>query len=277
MRPTAKSLILDLLATLREGSMPVRALVAAGGLFGLDDNNVRVALARLLAAGLVERDERGRYRVGGRAAAVGRRIAHWRRCEEAIRSWDGAWVAVLGATGRDAGRRASRALRFLAFRELAPGVHVRPDNLLGGVAAVREQLGSLGLPGDVIVARMDELDDRTAARARGLWDVRALRATYRRTRATLAASERRLPRLRPSDAMVESFLVGGSVIRQLVLDPLLPEPLVPAAERAAVVAAMRAYDRRGRACWAPFMRQFEVLPERRAPAHLRIVDEAAVA
>src|SRR2546427_11593325 len=82
VRPTAKTVILDLLATLREGSMPVRALVAAGALFDLDENNVRVALTRLLAAGLVERDERGRYRAGERAGAVGRRIARWRRIEE---------------------------------------------------------------------------------------------------------------------------------------------------------------------------------------------------
>src|SRR5215468_2914794 len=102
--------------------MPVRALVAAGALFGLDDNNVRVALARLLAAGLVERDERGRYRAGERAGAIGRRIGRWRHVEDGLRPWDGGWIAVLGVSGRAV--RSSRALRFLAFRELAPGVHV---------------------------------------------------------------------------------------------------------------------------------------------------------
>ena len=53
--PNGKSLILDLLATLREGSMPVRALVSAGALFGVGENNVRVSLARLYASGRVER------------------------------------------------------------------------------------------------------------------------------------------------------------------------------------------------------------------------------
>ena len=36
--------------------------------------------------------------------------------------------------------------------------------------------------------------------------------------------------------MVESFLLGGRVIRQLVLDPLLPEPILPVGERDALVA-----------------------------------------
>jgi len=272
--PTAKSLILDLLATLREGSMPVRALVAAGALFGLDDNNVRVALARLLAAGLVERDERGRYRAGERAGAIGRRIGRWRHVEDGLRAWDGGWVAVLGVSGRAAAQRSPRALRFFAFRELAPGVHVRPDNLAGGAAAVREQLRALGLGPDAIVATLHDLDDAARARALALWDGAALRAAYRRSRSQLAASGKRLGRLSAAAAMVESFVLGGRVIREIVLDPLLPEPLVPAAERAALVAAMRAYDRHGRTCWAAFMREFDVLPERRAPAHLRIAEEA---
>ena len=72
--------------------------------------------------------------------------------------------------------------------------------------------------------------------------------------------------------MVESFLLGGRTIRQLVLDPLLPETLVPAAEREALVAAMRRYDRVGRASWARFMRGFDILPEARTPADLRIVE-----
>ena len=67
MRPTARSFILDLLSTLRSGSMPVAALVEAGGLFGIAENNVRVALTRMRSSGQVERDARGRYRLGAAA------------------------------------------------------------------------------------------------------------------------------------------------------------------------------------------------------------------
>jgi len=62
MRPTAKSLILDLLSTARGGAMPVRALIAAAALFEIGENGVRVELARLSARGLVQRTIAGSTR-----------------------------------------------------------------------------------------------------------------------------------------------------------------------------------------------------------------------
>ena len=46
-----RSLILDLLSTLRRGAMPVRALIRAGEMFEIPENTLRVALARLVQAG----------------------------------------------------------------------------------------------------------------------------------------------------------------------------------------------------------------------------------
>jgi phenylacetic acid degradation operon negative regulatory protein len=69
-------------------------------------------------------------------------------------------------------------------------------------------------------------------------------------------------------------VVGGRAIRQLVLDPLLPEPIARADERAALVEALRRYDRLGRARWARFLARFDVphLGADSAPAHLRLHD-----
>ena len=39
------------------------------------------------------------------------------------------------------------------------------------------------------------------------------------------------------ETMVETFLVGGRAIRQLVLDPLLPEAVAPAADGAPAAEA----------------------------------------
>lgn len=274
MKVTPKSLIVDLLVTVREGSMPVRSLVAAAELFGIPENGLRVALARLTAAGQIERDERGQYRFGARAAAVRAQVDSWRTLERRTVAWDGTWVGVLNATAAGAStrtqqRQSTRALLFLGMRQLGRGLSIRPNNLRGGVEQVRARLLALGVPEAALVFSLSNLDDEAEKRARALWDVEALETEYRRSIQELVRSEARLPRLPVREAMVESFLLGGRVIRKLVLDPLLPEAIAPTATRQELGETMRRYDRIGRACWAGFSRQFGV-PHRQTPLDTRL-------
>src|SRR5262245_43614415 len=267
---SARSFVLDLLSTLRRGSMPVRALVEAAALFGIAGGSVRVALSRLLADGLVERDERGAYRLGVRAEPVRRRVAAWRDLGSQLRTWSGAWSAVFDASAppRAARRRSERALELLGFRALRRGLRLRPDNLAGGLPRLREQLAELGLAPGTVVCELRELDAVGEARARALWDGDALVAGYRRHVRALEASARRLRGLGAERAMAESFRVGGAALRALAKDPLLPEPIVPARERDALVAAMRDYDALGRASWAAFLERHGVA-HRAAPLDSR--------
>ena len=269
-RPTAKSLTLDLLSSLRGGAMPVSALVAAARLFRIDENALRVAIARLLGAGQIARDERGQYRLGEAAHAIDRRVLGWRAAEQRIARWQGGWWLVRAgalppARSRECKQRA-RALSLLGFAELAPGLALRPDNLRASVAELRGELRDLGLERDALVAHVTELDAGSEARARGLWKREAFAESYLRSLSELEVSEARLAGLAEERAMVESFLLGGRVIRELVLDPLLPEPLAPEAERRALLSAMRRYDRAGRRAWASFMTRFGA-PHVSAPAH----------
>lgn len=243
--------------------MPVGALVEAGALFGIPGNAIRVALARLLAAGRVVRDERGRYRLGATAEPALRRVRSWRDFDRATRAWTGSWLAVHPVAAPVARRRADdrtrgRAMRFFGFRRLEAGLWVRPDNLRAGPEGLRQELRALGLPPGDLVFVVSGLDASTDARARTLWDATRLRTAHRERLAALEASERRLAALPAERAMVESFLLGRAIIRDLVLDPLLPEAICPGAERQALVTAVRRYDRLGRAAWAGFLRRFDV-------------------
>lgn len=270
MAPTAKSVILDLLSTLKGGALPVRALVAASGLFGISENSLRVALARLRASGLVASDEPGLYRLGEGAAAVNRVTTSWRTIERSVRPWSGAWIAVATSDVPCPPRSlAVRALDFLGFRALRRDLAVRPDNLAGGIDATRERLLDLGLPEAADVCGLHALDPAAARRAAALWDTAAIRLGYRRTVAELERSERGLAALSREDAMAESFLVGGRAIRQIVFDPRLPDPLVPAGERRALVDTLLRYDRTGRARWAAFLREHGAKPGS-TPADVRI-------
>jgi len=239
--------------------MPVAGLVAAAQLFAISENNLRVTLVRLRAARMIEQDDRGRYRLARGAAPIGKHVIAWRDVEGQVRAWDGGWIGVHTAALRRSARRAhrhgERALRFLGFERFDAGLHVRPDNLAGGVEGVRRQLYELGLDATAHVFGLHALDAAAERRARRLWDTAALCTGYRTALVALRKSERRLAELPAHAALVESFRLGGRVIRQIVLDPLLPEPLVSTRERARLVQAMCDYDRAGRSSWSLFLKQ----------------------
>jgi phenylacetic acid degradation operon negative regulatory protein len=276
MQPTARSLILDLLSTLRRGSMPVRALVEAGALLGIEENNVRVSLARLYASRRIERDERGRYRLGPAVAAISDQLRNWRDLDTRVRPWLGDWVAVhQPRLGRGpARRRRDRALDLVGFRELETGFYLRPDNLQGGIEAIRARLIALASGDDgaepelgrVFVVR--DLDPTSDLEVRSLWDAEALAREARSAIESLRASESRLHELSDAEAMVETFLVGGRVLRQLVRHPLLPAEILVPEPLADLLAAMKHYDAIGRDCWSRFLARHEV-PHRALPLDSR--------
>jgi len=273
--PSAKSLVLDLLSTASGQTMPVRALVGAGALFGFSGNSVRVALARLCTRGRVERDERGRYRLSAGARAVQRHVAAWSQLEQRMVPWRGGWIGLhMGGTRsrrRALQRQRDRALDFFGFRALAPGLWVRPDNLEGGVNDLRPRLHALGLDVDAPIFSIRDLDSESEARARELWDARALCRGYREGRDVLRRSAERLRSLPAERALVESFLVGGRALRQLAFDPLLPEPIVEAAPRREFVDELRRYDRLGRAHWRTFM-SAQGMPSLESPLRGHMID-----
>jgi phenylacetic acid degradation operon negative regulatory protein len=141
--PGARDLLLRLLTVAEGGRLPVTEAVKGCALFGISENNARVALTRLVTAGLVEAVERGVYRLGPRGRALGADILAWREAEQRTRAWSGAWVAAhtgaLGRTDRPALRVRQRVLAMAGLRELDVGLFVRPDNIAGGVAALRER------------------------------------------------------------------------------------------------------------------------------------------
>ena len=62
--------------------------------------------------------------------------------------------------------------------------------------------------------------------------------------------------LDPEGAAIETLFLGRAVTRDILLDPLLPDELVDAGLRKAMVDAMQRYDRRGRAFWREFYRSY---------------------
>lgn len=253
MTPKPRSLILNLLLAAEGEPLSARDAIGACALFGLRENSVRVTLVRLAAAGLIEAAGRGAYRLGPNATGLAADVATWRTAETRVCDWAGAWIAVpvgaLGRSDRVVLRARDRALALLGLRELERGLFVRPDNLVGGVAAVRERLYKLGLEREAAVFVARELDPVREQRARTLWDGAALTRGYQDMQGRLENWLARADELESEVAARESFLLGHDAIRQLVFDPLLPAPLVDTAARHAFTDTVRRFDRAGHLIW----------------------------
>ena len=264
MSTDPRSLVLSLIlgAEARgDAALGVRELIAACALFDLPENNVRVALARAVAAGQLATPRRGAYALSAQSRPLADEVGRWRSLEDQIVEWRGDWLAVhVGATGRSdrpALRARERAFGILGLAEFERGLHLRPDNLAGGVASLRERLAHLVPQGTELgtVFVLGGLAAADAQRAAALWDAAALNAHYRDGTARLSAwleNARALPLER---AARESFELGHAAIRSLVFDPLLPAPLVDAAARSRFIKTVARVDDAGKAVWQRFLKR----------------------
>ena len=256
--PAARHLLLNLLLAAEHEVLSAAEAVQACTLFGISGNAARVALARLARADLIEPAERGEYRLGPKGRALGSDVATWRKSGRPTRVWDGGWIAVLtgghARSDRKALRRRERALALVGMRELDPGLYVRPDNFSTGVQGTRERLHALGLEPATPVFVARDFDTQRETRARRLWPKAVLERDYRETTSSLERSLARLASLSAQAAAREVFLLGDRAVRQLVFDPMLPEPLISAELREGFFEAVRRYDAAGVLVWRRFVR-----------------------
>ncbi|MFT2016222.1 PaaX family transcriptional regulator C-terminal domain-containing protein [Streptomyces sp. 796.1] len=210
LRPlTARSIVLSTLLGHHPAELPARALVRAGQVFGTADGTIRVALTRMVAAGDLEQ-RHGSYRLSARLLARQARQDDSRA--PVLREWTGDWeIALVTGERRTVAERAAlrQAMGTLRLAELREGSWLRPANLeRPRPPAAAEQCAWLtGVP-----------DDDPARLAARLWDLDGWAAQARWLLAALTAA----------DTLAGRFEVAAAMVRQLLADPVLPAPLLPA-------------------------------------------------
>jgi len=264
MRANPKSLILELLLANGEKPLTAREAIHASALFRISESSLRVTLTRLSATGLIEAAGRGAYRLGPAAVELAGDVATWRTLETRLRPWAGGYIVVhsgaLGRSDRAALQRRERALQMLGFRVFERGLHIRPDNIEPDIDAVRQRLYRLGLDSEAAVFKASNFDAARESAVHQLWDGGALNRMYMQLNAQLETWLAGADQLALEVATRESFFMGGGAIRQLVFDPLLPEPLVDAAARHAFIQTVHRFDAAGRAIWQRFFASLAETP-----------------
>ena len=82
MPANPRHLVLNLLLGHGGEALSAREAVSSCALFGIQENSLRVALVRLVAAGLIETAGRGAYRLGPNASSLAADVAGWRQAEQ---------------------------------------------------------------------------------------------------------------------------------------------------------------------------------------------------
>lgn len=264
MKITAKRLILGLLLGRQGQPLSVREIASACALFGVTENNVRVTLARLSADGSIEQKERGAYQFGVATRDTAQELNAWHQADQRLCHWAGGYICVhtagLGRSDRRALSQRERAFEMLGLRELTRGLFIRPDNLHGGAAALRERLYRLDVEREAIVFTGQDFDPPSASQIKSLWNREQLNRRYREQQQALAAWLDRYSTLTPDVAARESYLMGATAIRELIFDPWLPDAWIDADARRRFVATVKRFDDTGQAIWADWQREDQAMP-----------------
>jgi len=256
-RPTAKRLILSVLAQPNMASLPIGQLIAWGALFDQKPSAIRVTAGRLVAETLLEKTSRGMYTIGPGGLAMKNKAGEWATALSQIREWEGGWFGVhtahLGKTLRRNVRARERAFRLLGFKELVSGLWVRPDNLNSSASEMHAKLCQFGVEPHMVLMRSDDLNQNGIENPLELWSSDELNASYGRAIDLLNQSQRRLARRDLHILIRESFVIGEHVIRQINADPLLPATHIDAASREDMVRAMTRYSNFCHPYWEEFL------------------------
>ncbi|MYR08021.1 PaaX domain-containing protein, C- domain protein [Gordonia sp. SID5947] len=209
-RLSARSAILSTLLGAHPGQATPAGILAIAAELGLGESAVRVALTRMVAGGDLERVD-GLYRLSDRL--VERQRRQDASIHPGLRKWNGCWrLVVVSVPADDAGaRNATRAaLAGARFGELREGVWTRPANLdviLDDDPAVAGRVTLFDAEPDEPAV---ELADRLFGPTR--WAERA---------------EELIASLDGAVELRDRFEVAAQVVRHIMRDPLLPEPLLP--------------------------------------------------
>ncbi len=233
------------LAAAAPGPAALATVYDVAGVLGLDDQPVRLAVRRMISAGLVE--QRGRGRAGTVTLTDGARLrpvldqGYWdfaARQDRGDEPWDGLWhlLAFSVPEERRVDRDALRtALAHLGAVPLTPGLYVSAHDLTDALAA---ELPGRALQRDLVVAVAPavvhggrSLGDLVA----DLWPLDTLREGYAQLDEVVDAWERRAAGTvgdgevdaDPVVRLAGRVALGAAVDLAVGPDPLLPPELLP--------------------------------------------------
>lgn len=255
--PSSNRLLLSLFSQPNLYHMSIKQLIAWGALFEYEPATIRVAAARLVKQGFLVAEQRGNYTIGSADKSIRQLASTWRNSLATVTQWNAGWLCVytahLGRTSKQSIRVRERAFRLTGFKALEKNLWCRPDNLMETANSTFTKLVEIGLENTAILMKVDHFNNNLPTSPMSLWSPAQMEKAYGQLVSLMERSAQRLPNLDVKRATRESFLIGEHVIRHINQDPLLPEEMVDATARKALLGAMVDYDRICHPIWHKFV------------------------
>jgi phenylacetic acid degradation operon negative regulatory protein len=253
VKNNARILIMDLLFADPEIVIHTKQFVMAAQLFGITENNIRVALTRLSSEGLIESAGRGVYRLTLEAKEISEPVVHRTGGLKMTCDWAGDYLAVhtgsLGRADRTALKRRERTLRLSGFRELQSDLFIRPNNFAESLENTRTHLVKNGLDTTVAMFIATKFDDQNTSEVITLWDKEMLNVRYKKISQQIQSWFSIVDQLELGVAARESLLIGRQAIPLMMTDPLLPEPFIDSVLQKQFINDVKRLDLKGHQLW----------------------------
>lgn len=247
MKPA--NLIIDLLRTYKDKGINVKVIMETGLLFNFSENLIRVSLSRLVSRDIVEKQQRGIYRLSRAAHPINDFTEMWRLGVARCKPWlNNKWICIHSPSLFS--KRCLWILSVMGFRPVREKFWIRPDNLQFENCSLDTFLHQMGLTRDILLVSDATLDINTSQSWFALFDMGQMENDYSEMEAKLKASQTRLSALSLNAAKKESFHLGGEAIALLATDPQIPTEYQASKTRQTLWETLQSYDLYGREIWS---------------------------
>lgn len=244
-------LLLAVLHAVSMDSVPESMLIQIGEYMGLSTDSIRGTLAKLIKRNYVQVNEDNAYSILPHRSLFSQHFEQWRLSEKRRISWDKSWVICeLPEVSDDQARKRSLwALNLLGFKQTFKGM-IRPNNLLGGIDALRMKLKIFGIEKSAELHTLNDLPEKVQHHlATEVWPIEELNQTYKDMYVKVETGYALIRGRVTQSVLVYALKVGYEAVTTLAIDPLLPESMQDPAPRIKLTRILKEYETLGKKYW----------------------------
>lgn len=246
-----RNAILDLMGVCHPNVVSFKQIGLLATVFAFSENNIRVALTRLVSQGWIENSQRGQYGLSEKGQARLNFSERWQANELRLNKWNGSWLGCHLPKGgqRTVRKHSLNALAWYGFQEGLDQLWVRPNNLKLTASELRHELERLGLELDAQIFTLQAESHDLEAVWLASWPTEQLNHIYAALTDRLSKKLPDLTTIPPKLSLKDTCILGGEVIHYLAKDPQLPDEIHDRKQYDVLKKTMMQFDACGRKIW----------------------------